>query len=146
MIIPVLFLIWALFTAVKKHIILKNSNSRFCVKLLFDNKSITHMLSVLFVEALWVIFYPKNIVLIYVSVSLAIILLFIAFSYTVYDCENSMLVTYFGNRLKVNRIETDNEKSRIKFIVENDEFTKYMEYTIYNKKRYNTILSQISND
>ena len=146
MIIPILALILVIFIAVRKHIILKNSNSRFCVKLLFDNKRITHMLSVLFCEALWVIFCPKSIMLIYVSISLAVLLLFIALNHTVYDSENSRLVTYFGERLKVNKIETDSEKSRIKFIIENDEIIKYMEYTIYNKKRYNAILSQISND
>ena len=80
------------------------------------------------------------------SISLAVFILFIALSHSVYDSENSILVTHLGQKFKVNKIETDNEKSRIKFIVENDEFTKYMEYTIYNKKRYNTILSQISND
>lgn len=146
MIILIILLLLNLFIAIKKLIALKDFNISFSVKLSFDNKRFTHILSVLFVEALWLIFYPKNIILLYVSISLAVFILFIALSHSVYDSENSILVTHLGQKFKVNKIETDNEKSRIKFIVENDEFTKYMEYTIYNKKRYNTILSQISND
>jgi hypothetical protein len=142
MIIIIFSLISVIFTLVKKHIILKNSNSLFSVKLLFDNKRISHILTVLFCELLWLLFSQNNILILYVTISFAVIILFIVFSHTIYNSNTKLLVTYLGKKHKVNNVELNNDKKIIRFILED----RVIEYTIYNKKWYNIILSQISNN
>lgn len=119
---------------------LKNINSRYSVKFYFDNKRVTHILTVVFCKLLWLLFSKNNILLLYVTISLAIIILFIFFSHTIYNNESNLLITYLGKKVKVNIVEFNNEKNIIRFVMENGA----IEYTIYNKKRYNTIISQLS--
>ena len=140
MIMIVLFLIIAIFKIVKKMINLNSINSRYSIKLYFDNKRVTHILTVVFCELLWLLFSKNNILLLYVTISLAIIILFIFLSHTIYNNESNLLITYLGKKVKVNKVEFNNEKNIIRFVMENGA----IEYTIYNKKRYNTIISQLS--
>lgn len=142
MILIAFILTSVIFTLVKKQIILKNSNRRFSVKLIFDNKRISHILAVVFCELLWLFFSKNNILLLYVSISFTIILLFIIFSHTIYNSDTKLLVSYLGKKYKVDKVEFNNEKNNIRFVLENG----IIEYTIYNKMRYNTILFQISNN
>lgn len=83
MIIIIFSLISVIFTLVKKHIILKNSNGLFYVKLLFDNKRISHILTVLFCELLWLLFSQNNILILYVTISFAVIILFSVIQYII---------------------------------------------------------------